>query len=294
MLSLQGIFPPITTPFRNEEISYNDLVINLKKWNETDLSGYVILGSNGENVLLSESERLHFIETAVKYIGSGKTVIMGAGQESTVQTIRFIKKASLAGGDAILLITPHYYKSQMRPQVIEKYYLEVAEISPLPILIYHVPKFTGLEIPLNAVATLGEHPNIIGMKDSSGNLTYQQSVLALGLSEFQLLTGTANTLMPSLLAGAAGGILALANFAPQICLDIYKYVKSGDISSARELQFQIIRANQLTTADYGIGGLKCAMDQVGLFGGEPRRPLTPPDKHGKKLILDELKKLNLL
>ncbi len=293
MISLKGIFPPVITPYENEEISYSKLAENLKKWNDFKLAGYVLLGSNGENVMLEESESLNLIETAVKYVPDGRRIIIGAGQESTRTTLEFIRRAYRIGGDAVLLGVPHYYRDQMKPAVQQRYFLEVAEASPMPIILYNVPKFTGVEIPPAVISAVGNHPNIIGMKDSSGNITYQQSVIHMGLRDFQLLTGSANTLMPSLMMGATGGILALANIAAGICIEIYDDVARGHIDKARELQLKIIRLNQLTTGIYGIGGLKFAMDQVGFFGGMPRHPLQLPDDQGKHEIMKELEKLAL-
>ncbi len=294
MLSLEGIYPPIITPFEKEEISFNHLAENLRKWNEYELSGYVVLGSNGENVMLSDSESLQVVETAVKYVPSGRKIIIGAGHESTHHTIDFIRRASLAGGDAVLVIAPHYYTGQMKSAILENYYTRIAEESTLPVVIYNVPKFTGLEMPVDVILKLAEHPNIIGMKDSSGNLTYQQSILSKNLKNFQLLTGTANTVMPSMLMGAAGAILAFANIAPELSLKLYRLIKSGELETARELQLSIIRLNQLTTGIYGIGGLKYALNLLGYHGSEPRLPLSPPDEKGRHEIKKEMKKLNLL
>ena len=294
MSEFTGIFSPIPTPFEKEEVAYHHLISNLKKWNEFDLGGYVLIGSNGENVMLSRTEALQVVETAEKYIPEGKKIIIGAGRESTRLTVDFIKKISAIGGDAVLVIPPHYYRGQMTPGAVESYYLRVAEQSPLPVIIYNVPRFSGLQVPTEVVARLAEHSNIVGMKDSSGDVTYQQEVLNLRLPDFQLLTGTANTLMPSLMLGVKGGILALANIAPQVCLDILRAVQKGDISLARELQLKAVRLNRLTTSVYGIGGLKFALDHLGYYGGPPRHPLEMPDERGRKEILTELKNLGLV
>ena len=294
MPQLKGIFPPIVTPFKEQQVSFTHLAENIKKWNSYDLSGYVILGSNGENVMLSTSECLQVVETAVKYIPEEKQIIVGAGSESTLETINYIKQVHQSGGDAMLVVTPHYYKAQLNPTALERYFLEIADNSPLPVIIYHVPKFTGIDVPVSLIARLSEHPQIIGMKDSSGNLTYFQSLLALNLREFHLFTGNANTLMTSMVMGAAGGVLALANIAPQVCIDIFNYIEEGDNKSARELQLGVIRLNQLITTIYGIGGLKYALDQLGYYGGEPRHPLTIPDENGKVEIMNELKSLSLV
>jgi 4-hydroxy-2-oxoglutarate aldolase len=294
MTLLQGIYPPIATPFENQEIVFTHLAENIKKWNEFDLAGYVLLGSNGENVMLSDLESFQIVETAIKYIPENKEIIIGAGRESTQATIDFINQASHLGGNAALVVLPHYYKSQMNPKVIQDFFLAVADSSPLPIIIYNVPKFTGLEMSAESVANLAQHPNIIGMKDSSGNITFQQVLMGMNFQEFKLLTGSANTLMPSIAVGACGGILALANIAPQICLDIYQFTVQNKWDDARKLQQAVIRLNQLTTTEYGIGGLKYTMDQVGFFGGEPRSPLPLPNEEGKHEMQQELKKLSLL
>jgi len=290
---LKGIYPPIVTPFEDQEVSYSQLSNNIKKWNEFDLTGYVILGSNGENAMLSETESLNVLETAIKYIPDDKQIIIGAGQESSKLTISYMKQARHIGGDAFLVVSPHYYKDQMTASALLNYYTEVAENADLPVIIYNVPKFTGINLALDVLQKLGTHPNIIGMKDSSGNMTYFQSLLALQLPGFQLLTGTANTLFPSLMVGAVGGILALANIAAQHCLDIFRLYQQGNLKEARDLQLKIMRLNQLTTTEYGIGGLKFALDQIGYFGGEPRRPLELPNEKGKAQIRTELKKLSL-
>jgi 4-hydroxy-2-oxoglutarate aldolase len=294
MQLFKGIYPPIVTPFEDQEVSYSQLSNNIKKWNEFELSGYVILGSNGENAMLNEMESLSVIETAIKYIPDNKQIIIGAGQESSKLTVNYIKQAGQIGGNAFLVVSPHYYKDQMTDSALVNYYTEVADNSTLPIIIYNVPKFTGFSLSVNLLAKLSAHPNIIGMKDSSGNMTFFQSLLALQLPEFQLLTGTANTLFPSLVMGAAGGVLALANIAPQYCIDIFRLYQQGSLEEARDLQFKIIRLNQLTTNIYGIGGLKFALDQVKYFGGEPRRPLELLDEKGRAEILGELKKLSLI
>ncbi len=293
MVDLAGIFPPLVTPFKNEELALDMLKNNVQRYQTFALRGYVVLGSNGERVMLNEKESLQVIETVAENAGENKLVIFGAGEESVQGTVRFLKNAARVGGQAALLITPHYYRSQMKPEVIFNFYTQVAEASPVPIVIYNVPANTGLEVPLEVVTRLAEHPNIIGMKDSSGNLTYQQSILGRNLPNFQLLTGTANTLMSSLVVGAVGGILALANILPAQCIQIYEWVKAGEFEKARHLQLQIVPLNKMITAIFGIGGLKFAMNHLGLQGGETRSPLPAPDEPARKNILGELQRLGI-
>jgi 4-hydroxy-2-oxoglutarate aldolase len=294
MLSLAGVFPPVITPFVNEKIALKQMADNLRKWNKFDLAGYVVLGSNGENVMLTDQESFQVVETVVKHTPKDRKIIIGAGRESTRNTVNFIRKVSRIGGDAVLVVTPHYYRDDMKEASILKYYQEVAEGSPLPVIVYNVPKFTGLEIPVEVVARLSEHSNIIGAKDSSGNITYQQTILSLQLKNFQLLSGSANTLMVSLMIGAVGAILALANIAPEQCLQIYQHILKAELEPARKLQLDIIRLNQLTTGVYGIGGLKYALDRAGFFGGAPRSPLRLPEEKGQQLIDAELKKFGII
>jgi 4-hydroxy-2-oxoglutarate aldolase len=284
---LKGILPPITTPFENGDVALGRLRENLEKWNRTDLSGYLVLGSNGESVYLSEKERLSIIEVSREAIPASMTMLVGTGLESTRETIRFTKQAAQLGGDYALVITPCYYKGSMKPQILYEHFIAVAEAAQIGILIYNVPKFTGINMEPELVARLSEHPNIVGFKDSSGNIGQLGEIVSLSEDAFAVFVGSAPVLFPALCVGAVGGILAAANVAPQEFSQIQHLYENGQLDKARELQSFLTPLSKAVTVTYGIGGLKAAMDCAGYFGGEPRPPLQRPGKQGE----DELRHL---
>ncbi len=287
MAKLKGIMPPITTPFENGAVALGRLRENFVKWNKTDLSGYLVLGSNGESVYLSEKEKLSVLEVSREAIPASMTMLVGTGLESTQETIRFTNQAARLGGDYALVVTPCYYKGAMRPQVLYDHFIAVAEAAEMGILIYNVPKFTGLNMEPELVARLSEHPNIVGVKDSSGNIGQLSEIVHLSELGFAVFVGSAPVLFPALCVGAVGGILAAANVAPQEFSQIQDLFEKGQVDKARELQSFLTPLSKAVTVTYGIGGLKVAMDCAGYFGGDPRPPLQRPDTQGE----DELRRL---
>lgn len=294
MIDLSGIFVPIITPFENEQIAYDHLSQNLEFWNKFDLSGIVLLGSSGECTMLSDKERMEFVQEANKNISKEKLIVVGTAYHSIIQTVNFLKFGKETRAKAGLVLPPFYYKARMTDEVIKKFYFGVADGADLPIIIYHIPQFTGLTFSPELVVELAQHPQIVGIKDSSANLIFQQTIIANKPDHFQVLTGSASTIVASLNAEAVGGIVAFANIGPQLCLDIYNKVKEKEFWTAREMQLKIIRLNQLITAVYGISGLKYAVSQIGLHPGEPRLPLQPLSDLAKKEIDGELGKLELV
>jgi len=284
---LKGIMLPITTPFENDEVALGRLKDNFTKWNRTDLSGYLVLGSNGESVYLSEKEKLSVLEVSREAIPASMTMLVGTGLESTQETIRFTNQAARLGGDYALVVTPCYYKGSMRPQILYDHFIAVAEAAKMGILIYNVPKFTGINMEPELVARLSEHPNIVGVKDSSGNIGQLSEIVHLSELGFAVFVGSAPVLFPALCVGAVGGILAAANVAPQEFSQIQDLFEKGQIDRARELQSFLTPLSKAVTVTYGIGGLKVAMDCAGYFGGDPRPPLQRPGTQGE----DELRRL---
>jgi 4-hydroxy-2-oxoglutarate aldolase len=273
-ISFSGVFPPIPTPFDAEgKVHHQALVENLERWNQYGLAGYVVLGSNGEGVLLAEEEKVKVWETARQVIPSDKLLIAGTGCESTRQTLALTCKAAEAGADAALVVTPHYYNSKMTPDSLVRHYGAVADASPIPILIYNVPKFTNVNMDAAAVARVAQHPNIVGIKDTSGNVTQLADTVRLAGPGFQVLAGSASFFFPGLAVGAVGGILALANIAPDQALELYRLFTSGAWDQAAELQRRMIPVNAAVTARFGIAGLKAALDMLGYYGGSVRSPL---------------------
>jgi 4-hydroxy-2-oxoglutarate aldolase len=287
MAKLNGVMPPITTPFENGHVALGRLKENLAKWNETGLSGYLVLGSNGESVYLSEKEKLSILEASRDAIPASKLMLVGTGLESTQETIRFTNQAAQLGGDYALLVTPSYYKGAMNPQILYEHFIAVAEAAEIGILVYNVPKFTGINMEPELVARLSEHPNIVGVKDSSGNIGQLSEILHLSEEGFAVFVGSAPVLFPALCVGAVGGILAAANVAPEEFSQIQYLYERGQLDKARELQSFLTPLSKAVTVTYGIGGLKVAMDYAGYFGGDPRPPLQRPGKQGE----DELRRL---
>ncbi len=272
-MKLEGILPPVPTPFVNDELAIDKLKENLQKWNKTKLSGYLILGSNGEAVMLHENERRTVIEAARSVIPSGKIMMVGAGTESTRETIRMVRMAADGGADCALVITPSFFKSAVTQEAMFFHYTSVADASKIPILLYSVPQFTGVSLQASTVARLAEHPNIIGMKDSSGDMTLFADLVAFTPKKFTMFVGSAPVLLPALSLGAAGGILAVANVIPEPCVRLFELLGESRINQARQIQFNINPLSHAVTSKYGVAGLKAAMELAGYFGGEPRRPL---------------------
>ncbi len=273
-ISLAGIFPPIPTPFEEGgEIALGALVANLERWNQHDLAGYVVLGSNGEAPYVTEEEKVLVWRTARQAIAPGRLMIAGTGCESTRQTISLTNRAAQAGADAALVVTPHYFGPKMTGDSLVRHYEAVADASPIPILIYNVPKFTGVNMDAASIARASQHPNIIGEKDTSGNITQLAETVRLAHPGFQVLAGSAGFVLAGLVVGAVGGILALANIAPERALDIYRLFREGSLAQAAELQRRMIPVNTAVTAAHGIAGLKAALDMLGYYGGPVRSPL---------------------
>jgi 4-hydroxy-2-oxoglutarate aldolase len=273
-ISFRGVFPPIPTPFDAEgDVHFQALVENLERWNQYGLAGYVVLGSNGEGVLLDGEEKLRVWETARQVIPSDKLLIAGTGCESTRQTLALTCKAAEVGADAALVVTPHYYSPKMSVDSLVRHYRVVADASPIPILIYNVPKFTNVNVDAAAVARMAQHPNIVGIKDTSGSVTQLAETVRLAGAEFQVLAGSASFFFPGLAVGAAGGILALANIAPEQALELYRLFTAGAWDEGAELQRRMIPVNAAVTARFGIAGLKAALDMLGYYGGPVRLPL---------------------
>jgi len=290
-ISLKGIMPPIPTPFDAAgDVHHGALVENLERWNQYDLRGYVVLGSNGEGVYLDEAEKVHVWETARRAIPADKLLVAGTGAESTRQTIAITQRAADAGADAALVVTPHYYGPKMTPDSLVQHYVKVADASPIPILIYNVPKFTNVNMDAAAVARAAEHPNIAGIKDTSGNITQLADTVRVVGPDFQVLAGSASFLLAGLTVGAVGGILALANIAPQMGLKITRLFEAGARDEAAELQRRMIPVNSAVTARFGIAGLKAALDMLGYYGGPVRSPLlglTEDERRTLREILQE-------
>ena len=288
---IKGICAPIATPFVDGEISYDHLAKNIAKWSETGLAGLVVMGSNGEAAYLDEDEKVEMWAFARKHMPSEKLLIAGTGQESTRATIRLTKKAAQAGAGAALVLSPSYFKANMTPTALERFYSDVADESPIPVLIYNMPGNTGVNLTSSLVIRLSTHPNIAGVKDSSGNIVQISETIAGSPDDFSVFAGSASFLLPATVMGAKGGSLATANVVPDLCVKIFELALEGKIEEARESQRSILRLNTLVTAKYGVAGLKAALDMAGYFGGDPRKPMLPASDEARAEIRQELEKL---
>jgi 4-hydroxy-2-oxoglutarate aldolase len=291
-MKLQGIFPPITTPFDHAGNLYVTKVQhNIEKWNKTTLSGYVVCGSTGEDVFLSTEERFTLWELVAKCAAPEKLLIAGTGMESAKETICATNRAAELGYKAALVRTPHYFKAQMtQPATQMLFFRAVADQARIPVLLYNFPQVTGVDLPAEAVIALSEHPNIMGIKDSSGNVQRVMDIVRDARPDFQVLVGSAQVLLPSLLMGAVGGILAFANPAPYAAIAIWEAFRTREEEAARDWQNRVSRA-ATRIAKYGVPGLKHVMDLNGYYGGPPRLPLSVPTPEAKREIEEAFKDL---
>lgn len=271
--SLKGIYPPLITPFVDDELAIDKLQRNIRKYERRELSGYVLFGSNGESAFLTKEEKLQIIASVREH--TKKTLIAGTGLDSIKDTIRLTNEAAEKGADYALIITPSFFKSEMKHHTFLNYYTKVARSVMIPVIIYNVPKFTNVNIEPETIFELAMHPNIVGLKDSTENTSRISEIVATVPESFKVIVGTASVLYPGLTAGAVGGILALANIAPDECLQLYNLFLAGNNKDALQLQNKMIPVNRAVTSKYGVAGLKAAMDILGYDGGYPRLPLDP-------------------
>jgi 4-hydroxy-2-oxoglutarate aldolase len=276
-LNLNGIIAALPTPFGQDgEVDHDKLRSNLKHWNQTDLRGYLILGSTGEFPHLTTDEKLAVIETTRDEMSAGKLLLVGTGELSTRQTIEMTRRAHDLGADGGVVVTPFYYKKVLDDEHHEAHYMRIADNSPMPIMIYLIPQFSGVYLMQETVARLAEHPNIIGLKESSGDLTALKDLFReLKNSEFNVLVGSPAILTQGLDAGCAGAVLAVGALAPNTACSIKHAYNRSDYERAEDLQKRLAALARVTAAS-GIGHLKAAMDVVGLYGYLPRSPMPIP------------------
>jgi 4-hydroxy-2-oxoglutarate aldolase len=285
-MKLQGIFPPIATAFDSEGNLFRAKIKhNVEKWNQTTLSGYVVCGSSGESVLLTTEEKLQLWGWVAEYAAPGKLLIAGTGAESVRETVELTNRAAGLGYQVAMVRTPHFYKNLLSGGEAQAlYYRAVADQAKIPVMIYNLPRATGVDIPAETVAALSAHPNIVGVKESSGSLEKLMYMIQEAQPGFQVLTGSAQTLAPSLAVGAAGAVLAFANAAPYAAIAIWEAHRAREFDAAMDWQRRIARAAVLVTVKHGIPGMKYAMDLNGYYGGPPRLPLIPPGPEAKREI----------
>lgn len=294
-IQLEGVFPPMLTPFlENGKLDIDSHLFNLEKWNKSPLSGYLVLGSNSESAYLTEKEKLFLIEETAKSISSDKLLIAGTGMESTLETISLTQKAAEKGAKAALILTPFFYLGNMSEKALTQHFLQIADEVDIPILIYNVPKFAHVNVSTGLLKALQDHPNIIGMKDSSGNIGQLVQFQSIKKENFQFLMGTAALWYPALTLGVKGGIMALANILPFECVKIQNLFNQGLFTEAEKLYKVVFPINHAITVTYGVAGLKFAADLLGYKGGNVRSPLLPLSISQQNDISELLTRSNLL
>ena len=292
-MEIRGIFPALVTPFlADESVSLAGVRENICRYNDTAVAGYVVLGSTGETVMLTREEADAVLAIAKEAASPQKLLIAGTGAESTAETITRTKRAAELGYPLALVKTPYYYKPVYRGETYIRHYRAVADTSPIPILLYSVPQFTGISLETPEILALADHPNIVGIKDSSGNVQRVAEVVAGAPADFRVLTGGAAVIYPALVVGARGAILALAAALPEKCAELHSLFQRGQHEQARQLQLLLAQASKRIVSENGIAGVKYAMDLRGYHGGLPRLPLLPLSEEKKRSIADLLSQLH--
>ena len=288
-MNLTGVLNPIPTPFDSrDQVDGARLRAALGRWLTTPLSGFVILGSTGEAALLDEAEADRVVSIARQVVPPDRTFLVGTGRESTRATIEATRRAAALGADAVLVRTPGFYKAQMSERAFVRHYTAVADVSPVPVLLYNFTAVTGVTIPVAAVAMLSGHPNIVGMKESNSDVGRIAELAAAVPASFTVVAGSGSTFLPALGAGARGGILALSAALPEACVRLFALFRDGQIQEAQVLQEQLLPVARFFGTTHGIAGLKAALNIAGYDIGDPRPPLLPLDAGGIRALTDVL------
>jgi 4-hydroxy-2-oxoglutarate aldolase len=284
-MNISGIFLALTTPFDSRgAVSISSVKQNIERYNKTGLAGYVALGSTGEAVMLNREEGESVLAAVKESAAPEKLLIAGTGAESTAEAIIRTKRAAALGYQVALVKTPYYYKPAYRAETYIQHYRAVADASPIPILLYSVPIFTGVTLEAREILALADHPNIAGIKDSSGSIQRIGEIVAGAPADFRVLTGGADVVYPALAVGARGAILALASALPEKCIELFQLTQQGQHDRAKQLQLQLVIASKRIVSENGIAGVKYAMDLRGYHGGLPRLPLLPLREEKKQTI----------
>jgi len=286
---LEGVYVALTTPFAGDGIAAEKLKDNVRKLNATAVAGYLVLGSTGESVSLTDAESLELVDAVLEAASPEKKVLVGTAREWTQGTIDFTASLPARGIAAVLVRPPSYFKSKMTREALRAHYLAVADASRYPVLVYNMPQNTGISLEPRLVIDLSSHPNIAGLKESGGSLAFVAEVVREVPDRFHYLLGSGSVVYPGLEMGACGAILAVANAVPEMAAEIFRLFKAGKKDEARELQLDLIPFNKTIVEIYGIAGLKHAQDLRGYHGGPTRLPLLAVDEKGRAEIAALLK-----
>jgi 4-hydroxy-2-oxoglutarate aldolase len=295
MHAFAGIYTPLATPFAADgSLDADALTRNVEKYLASPLTGLVVLGSNGEAAQLDDDEADLAIKTVRAAMPNNRPLLAGTGRESTVATIAATRRAADLGVDAVIVRTPSFYKGQMTTDAFVRHYTDVADRSPVPVLLYNVTIYTGVNLLPEAVAILSRHANIVGMKETNSEMVQFGEHLSKVEDGFTVMAGSAATYYSALALGAHGAVLAVAGVAPKMCVDIFNAVRETRYQEARQLHRKLAPLAKLVGAQYGVPGLKAALDLCGYVGGLPRLPLQPVPKAAIDQIREQLAALNLL
>jgi 4-hydroxy-2-oxoglutarate aldolase len=267
----------MATPFvpDGSSIDFDAVRHNVNRWMRTSLRGLVVLGSNGESAFVTPEEADALVDAVRASVPRDRALIVGTGQESTRATIEASRRAARLGADAVLVKVPGFFKGQMTSAALVAHYRAVADASPLPVLLYNFAAAFGVNLPIDAIAMLAEHPNVVGMKESSGDVMQVAEEVSQTPSRFEVVVGSAPSLYPSMCVGAIGGVVAVANCAPDACIRLYDATRGGRHDLALDLQRALTPLARAVTGRFGVAGLKAAMTLEGYRGGAPRMPLAP-------------------
>lgn len=291
---LKGVFAAITTPFEGEELALGPFRDNLTRYAETELEGVLVLGTVGEGCLLTDAESEALVAVSREGLGTSKKLLVGAGRSSTKATVELARRIAGLGADALVIQAPAFLPGPVDREVLRRFFLEVADQSPVPVILYNQPAANNIHLDARLVVELSAHENITGIKDSSGELALLGDTTPRMAQDFTFFIGSGGILLPAFMLGAAGGIVATAAVLPDVCVGIYRSFSAGKIEEARQLQLRIISVNRAVTELYGVAGLKHALDCAGFYGGDPRRPLEPLDAEKKTEVEELLREAGLL
>lgn len=291
---LAGVFTPMVTPFRNDEILYDGIIANVEKMNRTGLRGYFVLGTNGEFKSISVEERLKVLKTVVDHAAPDKVIMAGTAAESTKETIEITKEAAKIGAQSVSLLMPNFFRKYMDDDALTEYITKVADASPVPVLLYNNPSVAAdVLISPEVIRRVAAHPNVVGMKDSSkGN--YKKYLEAAKGQDFYVLAGSAGFFFDLLMEGGVGGVLSLANVFPEECVKLYEAFKAGKMEEAKALNTRLVELNKKVSGFGGVAAVKHAMNLAGYTGGDPRHPLRPLNAEQKATLAENLKAMGFI
>lgn len=286
----EGLFLPVTTPFddRTGELDREAFRANLREWTEGPADGVVVAGSTGEAPLLDEIEILRLTELASSVVPRGRAVVAGTGLESTPGTVRLCEEVARNGADAVLVRPPCYYRDAMTADAVEAHFREVADGSPVPVILYNIPRYVPVELEPDVVGRLARHENVVGIKDSSGDIQNLGALVEACGRRASVLVGAGTLLYGGLEVGARGGVLAVGLLALEACGEILRAWRRDEDERAGALQEQVGSLHRAVVGRHGVPGVKEALDRLGMAGGPVRGPLTPLDESAREHVAGAL------